>query len=188
EDALWRLDPGDRLVVSADVYEGSFRVGGSCRSGTARQPIQVFARHAFLKPGGPGDVLTIERAHWQFWELQIALLDSDVAGLVVSGTEAHDIAVDQTHIYEGNGPAVRVAAGSSGVTFSNCHIHQSRGVRIEGGASEIVLVNNHIHHNRSASVAIGGGGGSEPARGVKLIGNRIHNDRGPALELSACRD
>jgi hypothetical protein len=186
QDALCRLEPGDRLVVSADVYEGSFRVGGPCRSGTEQLPIQVFARHAFLKPAGSGDVLTIERAHWQFWELQIALLDSDVAGLVVSGTEAHDIAVDQTHIYEGNGPAVRVAAGSSRVTFSNCHIHQSRGVRIESGASEIVLVNNHIHHNRSASVAIGGGRGLEPARDLKLVGNRIHNDHGPALELSAC--
>ncbi len=189
QDALCRLEPGDRLVVASGIYAGSFRVAGSCRDGTAEAPIQVFARHAFLKAAeGGGDVLTIERAHWQLWEVQIALLDSPVAGFVTAGPGAHDIAVDQSHIYEGEGPAVLIKAGSAGVTLTNCHIHQSRGVRIEAGASRITLRNNHIHHNRAASVTVGGGADSTAtAREIAIEGNRIHNDHGPALDLSRCQ-
>ena len=186
QNALCRLEPGDRLVVAGGIYTGPFRVTGTCANGTAEAPIQVFARHAFLKAGSGADVLTVEKSHWQFWEVQIALLDSDSAGFVTAGPGAHDIAVDQSHIYEGNASAVRIAAGSSRITLSNCHIHQSTGVRIEAGASDITLVNNHIHHNRSASVTIGGGGDPRPARNISITGNRIHNDRGPALALSHC--
>ncbi len=186
QEALCKLEPGDRLVLAAGIYTGSFRVSGPCLSGTAAAPIQVFSRHAFLKSGGAGDVLTLERAHWQFWEVQIALLDSDATGLVVTGAEAHDIAVDQSHIYEGKGPAVRIGPGSSRVTLSNCHIHQSNGVRIDAGTSSVTLVNNHIHHNRAASVTVGDGESEEPARAVTLEGNRIHNDRGPGLDLARC--
>jgi len=73
------------------------------------------------------------------------------------------------------------------VTVSNCHVHQSKGVRIEDGARDVTLVNNHIHHNRAASVTVGGGpaGAAAPA-GVSLFGNRIHNDRGPGVELARC--
>jgi hypothetical protein len=187
QEALCKLEPGDRLLLGAGIYSGSFRVGGACRSGTADAPIQVFSRHAFLKPSGPGAVLTVERAYWQFWEVQIALLDSPSAGFVTSGPDAHHIAIDQSHIYEGKGPAVRLAAGSADVVLSNCHIHQSTGVRIEGGVSGVTLVNNHIHHNRSASVRIGGGD-PRPARRISIVGNRIHNDRGPALDLAGCED
>ena len=163
QDALCRLEPGDRLLIASGIYAGSFRIAGKCRSGTAEAPIQVFARHAFLKAAeGGGDVLTIERAHWQLWEVQLALLDSDAAGLVTAGPEAHDIAVDQSHIYEGEGPAVVVRAGSDRITISNCHIHQSKGVRIETGTSRVTLRNNHIHHNRAASVTVGGGGAATP--------------------------
>lgn len=187
QDALCRLEPGDRLLIASGIYAGSFKIAGKCRSGTAEAPIQVFARHAFLKAAeGGGDVLTIERAHWQLWEVQLALLDSDAAGLVTAGPEAHDIAVDQSHIYEGEGPAVVVRAGSDRVTISNCHIHQSKGVRIETGTSRVTLRNNHIHHNRAASVTVGGGGAATPARDLTLEGNRIHNDHGPALSLSGC--
>jgi hypothetical protein len=187
QDALCRLEPGDRLLVASGIYAGSFRIGTGCQSGTAEAPIQVFARHAFLKaaPGG-GDVLTIERAHWQLWEVQLALLDADVAGLVISGPEAHDIEIDQSHIYEGEGPAVVVKAGSDRVTISNCHIHQSKGVRIESGASHVTLRNDHIHHNRAASVTIGGGDAPAPARDIVLEGDRIHNDHGPGLVLGRC--
>ena len=184
QEALCKLEPGDRLLA-AGIYEGAFRVAGPCLSGTAGAPIQVFARHAFLKPAGAGDVLTLERAHWQFWEMQIALLDSDSAGLVVIGADAHDVAVDQSHIYEGNGPAVRIGPGTARVTLSNSHIHQSQGVRIEAGSSSATLVNNHIHHNRSASVSIGTGEAGT-AQGITIEGNRIHNDRGPALDLANC--
>src|SRR6185295_2054093 len=183
--ALCGLEPGDRLVLAAEVYTGSFRVGEGCRSGTAGKPIQVFGRHAFLKAGGPGAVLTVERAHWQFWEMQIALLDSESAGFVTSGPEAHDIALDQSHIYEGKGPAVRLAAGTAAITLSNCHIHQSTGVRIEAGTRGVTLVSNHIHHNRAAAVTVGGGEGEPPAD-VTLDGNRLHNNRGPGLDLVRC--
>ena len=88
----------------------------------------------------------------------------------------------------GEGPAVLLKAGSAGVTLTNCHIHQSKGVRIEAGTSRITLRNNHIHHNRAASVTVGGGADSTPpAREIAIEGNRIHNDHGPALDLSRCQ-
>src|SRR5262245_27759285 len=49
QQALCALEPGDRLVVASGIYTGSFRVAGACKSGTADAPIQLFARHAFLK-------------------------------------------------------------------------------------------------------------------------------------------
>src|SRR5262249_8230228 len=187
QDALCRLEPGDRLLIASGIYAGSFRIGTGCQSGTAEAPIQVFARHAFLKaaPGG-GDVLTIERAHLQLWAGQLDLLDADVAGLVISGADAHDTEVAQSHIYEGEGPAVVVKAGSDRVTISNCHIHQSKGVRIESGARHVTLRNDHIHHNRAASVTIGGGNAAAPASDIVLEGDRIHNDHGPGLDLGRC--
>jgi hypothetical protein len=194
QEALCKLEPGDRLLLAAGIYSGSFRIAGACRDGTAEAPIQVYSRHAFLKPAGAGDVLTVERSHWQFWEVQIALLDSPSAGFVTAGPRAHHIAVDQSHIYEGKGPAVRLAAGTADVVLSNCHIHQSTGVRIERGSARITLVNNHVHHNRSSAVTVGapGPGGSPeqapPVQGLSMIGNRIHNDRGAGLELSQCDD
>ncbi|HEX4439518.1 MAG TPA: right-handed parallel beta-helix repeat-containing protein [Thermoanaerobaculia bacterium] len=188
QHALCALEPGDRLVVASGIYTGAFRAGGgACRDGSADAPIQVFARHAFLKSDGSGAVLTVEKAHWQLWEVQIALLDSAVPGLVIRGTGAHDVAIDQTHIYEGNGPALVMAAGAARVTVSNCHIHQSKGIRIEDGASEVTLVNNHIHHNRASSLTVGGGPAGSPApRSVTVLGNRIHNDRAPGIELARC--
>jgi hypothetical protein len=186
QEALRRLVPGDRLVVAAGIYAGAFRIGPDCRDGTAEAPIQVFTRHAFLKSSGPGAVLTVERAHWQFWEMQIALLDSESAGFVASGAGAHDLALDQSHIYEGKGPAVVLAAGSSRITLSHCHIHQSNGVRIEAGTSDITLVNNHMHHNRAGSVSIGGGPSASAARAIRLLGNRINNDHGPGVDLAHC--
>src|SRR5262249_1698499 len=106
--------------------------------------------------------------------------------LVISGADAHDIEVDQSHIYEGEGPAVVVKAGSDRVTISNCHIHQSKGVRIESGARHVTLRNDHIHHNRAASVTIGGGNAAAPASDIVLEGDRIHNDHGPGLDLGRC--
>ena len=181
QDALCRLEPGDRLVVLSGIYRGPFAVSGACRDGTDDAPIQVWAHHSFLRPEGDAPVLTVERSHWQFWEVQIALTDSKAPGLVLSGPGAHDVAVDQTHIYEGEGPAVIVGRGSRAITISNCHIHQSAGVRIEEGASEITLVSNHIHHNSSDSLRIGGSA-------VRVVGNRFHNDRGSGVVLSGCRD
>jgi hypothetical protein len=189
DQALCRLVPGDRLVLAAAVYEGSFHVGPSCRAGTADLPIQVFARHAFLKPRGDADVLTVEQPHWQFWELQIALLQSRAAGFVTKGPDAHDIALDQSHVYEGKGPAVRLATESSRITISNSHIHQATGVEIEAGTREITIIASHIHHNLGAAVVIGipSSPGDLPAESIHILGNRFQNDHGGALRLLRCR-
>jgi hypothetical protein len=185
QEALCQLVPGDRLLLTPAIYEGSFRVGSSCHGGTADAPIQVFARHAFLKPRGDGDVLTVEQPYWQFWEVQIALLHSRVAGFVTRGPGAHDIAVDQSHIYEGKGPAVKLAAGSSRITISNSHIHQSGGIQIEAATRDITITTSHIHHNFGTSVTIGAdaGAGAGPAENVQIVGNRLQNDHGSALRI-----
>ena len=190
QSALCSLEPGDRLVVASGIYAGAFRVtaAAGCRDGTPEAPIQFFARHAFLRPAGTDPVLTIEKAHWQFWETQFALTDSAAPGLVARGAGAHDIAIDQSHIYEGDGPALVLGNGSARITVSHCHIHHSSGVRIEAGTSEITLINNHLHHNHAASLSIGSGPAGPPARAIRLLGNRVNNDRGPALDLARCQD
>jgi hypothetical protein len=176
--ALCRLEPGDRLIVAPREYSGPFRIGAGCRDGTADAPIQLFAHDAFLLPGASGDVLTVERAHWQLAHVQIALRDSRAAGLVLAGGGAHDVAVDHSHISEGDGAAVRITGGASAIVVSNSHIHHSGGVRIDGGAARIRLAGNHIHHNRASGVAVAG------AREITIDGNRIHNDRGPAIHAA----
>ncbi|MGH9443468.1 MAG: right-handed parallel beta-helix repeat-containing protein [Thermoanaerobaculia bacterium] len=186
--ALTRLQPGDRLVVIPGIYEGPFTIGKDCRDGTKEAPIQVYADDAFLKSSSGADVLTVERPFWQFWEVQIALLHSRGSGFVTKGPAAHDIAVDQSHIYEGEGPAVRFEAGSSRITLSSCHIHQGRGVEIDTGTRDITIVADHIHHNSGTSLTIGAGDVSrEPAENISVLGNRFHNDRGHAVELRRCR-
>lgn len=185
QEALCQLVPGDRLLLTPAVYEGSFRIGPNCHGGTAERPIQIFARHAFLKPRGDADVLTVEQPFWQFWELQIALLHSQSAGFVTRGAEAHDIALDQSHIYEGRGPAIRLAAGSARVKISNSHIHQSGGVEIEAGTRDITIIASHIHHNFGTSLTIGGGeeAGAPPAEAIEIVGNRFQNDHGSGLRI-----
>jgi parallel beta helix pectate lyase-like protein len=187
--AFCGLLPGDRLLLTPAVYEGTFRVGSDCHAGTAELPIQVFARHAFLKPKGDADVLTVEQPHWQFWEVQIALGHSGVAGFVTRGSQAHDIDVDQSHIYEGRGPAVRISAGSSRIKISNSHIHQATGIRIDAGTRDVTIITSHVHHNFGAAVTIGTAASKDdpPAQEIRLIGNRFQNDHGGALKLLRCR-
>jgi len=175
--ALCRLEPGDRLMVAPREYTGPFHIGAGCRDGNADAPIQLFAPDAFLLPGRSGDVLTIERAHWQLSRVQLALRDSRAAGLVLAGAGAHHLAVDRSHISEGDGAAVRITGGASDVTISNSHIHHSGGVAIDG-AARIRLLNNHVHHNRASGVAVAG------AREITISGNRIHNDRDSAIAVS----
>jgi hypothetical protein len=50
----------------------------------------------------------------------------------------------------------------------------------------VTLRNDHIHHNRAASVTIGGGEAATPASDIVLEGDRIHNDHGPALDMTRC--
>jgi Right handed beta helix region len=174
--ALCRLEPGDRLVVAPGQYTGPFRIAGSCRDGTPDAPIQLFAQDAFLRPGTAGDVLTVERAHWQLWHVQLTL--SSAAGLVLAGPGAHHVAVDRSHISEGDGAAVRITGGASDIAVTNSHIHHSGGIRVEAGAARIQLLNNHIHHNRASGIGVG------EAREITIAGNRIHNDNGPAVDVT----
>lgn len=174
--ALCRLEPGDRLVVQPRNYTGSFRIAGDCKDGTADAPIQLFAHDAFLLPGPSGDVLTLERAHWQLWQVQIAQRERDIAGLVITGPRAHHVEVEHSHISEGEGAAVRIGGGAGAVVVSNSHIHHSGGIRVEG--SNVQLINNHIHHNRSSAITI------EDARDVTITGNRIQNDHGPEVQVT----
>ncbi|HYR29379.1 MAG TPA: right-handed parallel beta-helix repeat-containing protein [Thermoanaerobaculia bacterium] len=176
--ALCRLGPGDRLVVAPRRYAGTFKISGACRDGMPGAPIQLFAQDAFLVPDGNGDVLTLERAHWQLWHVQIALGHSTGSGLVLRGAGAHHVDVDHAHISEGSAAAVRVAAGASDVVVSNSHIHHGGGIAVEA-STRVKLVNNHIHHNRTAGVTL------REARDADLTGNRIHNDAGPAVDVAA---
>ena len=188
QKALCLLHPGDRLVLQPGVYTGPWVVGKGCRDGTADAPIQLFGEESFLHGGvEKNPLMTISRAHWQIWNPELVLGPAATAGVVVSGPGAHDIILDDLHIYDGRGHAIRIGEGSSRVTVSNSHIHQSSGVVVTGPAEGIVFTRNKIHHNFAGPITLAGG----PAglvEDVVVSRNKFHNDAGPAVSMSAVRN
>ena len=186
--ALETLAPGDRLVVKAGAFPGSFRIGERCREGTSQAPIQVFFEGAILQPVTEEAALTLARAHWSLDGLWVVLANSGAPAVAVAAP-AHDVLINHAQIYQGTGSGVVVGAGAASVTVANAHIHNlgllakgrpSYGVDILAGARDVKVVASKIHHNASGSVRIGSGDGAAPD-GVALLGNRIHDDRRPGI-------
>lgn len=187
QKALFRLQPGDRLVLQPGVYTGPWVVGEGCRDGTADAPIQLFGEESFLHGGAEKKpLLTLSRAHWQIWNPELVLGPAATAGVVVSGPGAHDIILDDLHIYDGRGHAIRIGEGSSRVTVSNCHIHQSSGIVVAGPSKGVVFTGNKIHHNFAGPITLAGGAAGL-VEDVVISRNKLHNDDGPAVDLSGVR-
>ncbi|MFN2387768.1 MAG: right-handed parallel beta-helix repeat-containing protein [Thermoanaerobaculia bacterium] len=187
QKALCRLQPGDRLVLQPGVYSPPWVIGEGCRDGTADAPIQVFGEESFLHGGAEKKALiTISRAHWQIWNPELVLGAAATAGVAVSGPGAHDILLDDLHVYDGPGHAVRIGEGASRVTLSNSHIHQSAGIAVTGPAKGLVFIGNKIHHNFAGPISLAGG----PAglvEDVRVSRNKFHNDAGSAVAMSGVR-
>lgn len=186
--ALEALEPGDRLVVKAGAFPGSFRIDGHCREGTSQAPIQVSFDGAILQPVTEEAALTLARAHWTLDGLWVVLGNSGGPAVAVVGP-AHDVLIDHAQIYQGAGSGIVVGAGAASVTVANAHIHNlgllakgrpSYGVDILAGTRDVTVVGSKIHHNASGSVRIGSGDGPAPD-GVSLLDNRIHDDRRPGV-------
>lgn len=188
QKALFLLHPGDRLVLQPGVYTGSWVIGEGCRDGTADAPIQLFGEESFLHGGAEKKpLITISRAHWQIWNPELVLGPAATAGVVVSGPGAHDIILDDLHIYEGRGHAIRIGEGSSRVTVSNCHIHQSSGIVVSGPSRGLVFTRNKIHHNFAGPITLAGRAAGL-VEDVVVSRNKLHNDEGPAVDMSAVRN
>jgi hypothetical protein len=188
QKALCRLEPGDRLVLLPGVYSGPWVIGPGCRDGTADAPIQLFGEESFLHGGAEKrPLLTISRAHWQIWNPELVLGPAATAGVLVSGPGAHDVLLDDLHIYDGPGHAVRIGDGSSRVTVSNSHVHQSSGILVSGPAKGLLFTGNKIHHNFAGPITLAGGPAG-PVQDVVVSRNKLHNDQGPAVETTAVRN
>lgn len=186
--ALCRLQPGDRLVLQPGVYSGPWVIGSGCRDGTADAPIQLFGEESFLHGGAEKKpLITISRARWQIWNPELVLGPAATAGILVSGPGAHDILLDDLHIYDGPGRAIRIGEGSSRVTVSNSHIHQSSGIVVTGPVKGLVFTGNKIHHNFGGPITLAGGAAGL-VEDVVISRNKFHNDDGPAVDMSAVRN
>ena len=192
--ALRALEPGDRLVVKAGVFPGRFRVDERCRDGTREAPIQVSFEGAILQPTTAEAALTVARAHWMFEGLWIVLGNAGVPALLVSG--AHDVLIARSQIYQGVGSGIVVGPGSAAVTVAEAHVHNlgllyrdrpSYGIDIQAGTRDVTVVTSKLHHNSGGSIRIGAGDGVAP-EGISVAGNRIHNDRGPAVLIQRGRN
>ncbi len=186
--AVCRLEPGDRLVILPGPYTAALSISDGCRAGTAEAPIQVFGEEAFLHAAEGSVGVTATLPFWQFYHLQIVLGRPGSRGFATSGPRATDILFDRGHVYEGNGAAILVGAGSARVRITNTHVHQSGGVRIEPGAKDVTLAGNKIHHNFAGALAVTGGAPGARVENLVVTGNKFHNDLGAALSLSQCRD
>jgi parallel beta helix pectate lyase-like protein len=187
QKALCRLKPGDRLVLEPGVYPGRFVIGEGCADGSAGAPIQVFGQEAFLHGGSEkAPLITMTRAHWQLWDLELVLGENASAGVLVTGPSAHDVLLDDLHAYEGPGSAIRIEGGSSRVTVANGHIHQTAGIVVTGPARDVTITRNKIHHNFGTSVTLKGAPRAS-IENVTVSLNKLHNDKGRALDLSGVR-
>ncbi len=186
--AVCRLGPGDRLVILPGIYTAALSISDGCRAGTAEAPIQVFGEEAFLHAAEGSVGVTATLPFWQFYHLQIVLGRPGSKGFATSGGRATDILFDRGHVYEGQGAAILVGAGSARVRITNTHVHQSGGVRIEPGAKDVTLAGNKIHHNFAGALAVTGGAPGARVENLVVTGNKFHNDLGAALSLSQCRD
>jgi len=185
--ALCRLRPGDRLVLQPGVYSGRFVIAEGCADGSAGAPIQVFGQEAFLHGGSEKTpLITVARAHWQLWDLELVLGEAASTGVLVTGPGAHDVLLDDLHVYEGPGSAIRIEGGSSKVVVANGHIHQTSGIVVAGAARDVTITRNKIHHNSGSAVTVRG---TDRAlvENVTISLNKLHNDKGRALDLSGVR-
>ena len=198
--ALCRLAPGDRLTVAPGAYPGSFRIGGPCKDGTKEAPIHVFARGAVINNPVKGQpALAVEKAHWYVEGLQMVLEDARSNAVEVRGPGAHDLVFENGHLFNSVGTGFVIHPGAARVMVSNYHIHHFKaeppgkayGVLIHGGARDIDLIKNHVHHNWGAAIKIGGGkpggGASAPVENVSVVDNKLHDDKGSAVEIESAR-
>lgn len=187
QKALGRLRPGDRLVMQPGVYPGRIVIGEGCADGSPGEPIQVFGQEAFLHGGSEKTpLITISKAHWQLWDLELVLGETAAAGVLVTGPAAHDVLLDDLHVYDGPGSAIRVEKGSHRITVANGHIHQSAGILVTGPSRDLTITRNKIHHNFGTSVTLQGAEG-HPVENVTVSLNKLHNDKGRAIDLSGVR-
>jgi hypothetical protein len=191
--ALRALAPGDRLVVKAGVFPGRFRVDERCRDGTRDAPIEVLFEGAILQPTTAEAALSIGRAHWLFEGLWIVLGNAGAPAVFVGG--AHDVRITNAQIYQGVGTGIVIGPGSAAVTVAGAHVHNlgllyrdrpSFAIDIQAGTRNVTVVTSKLHHNSGGSIRIGSGDGAAP-EGISVAGNRIHNDRRPAVLIQRGR-
>jgi hypothetical protein len=196
QEALRRLEPGDRLQVKEGDYSVSLRIDESCRDGTRTDPIQVvFDGKAELKPQEDSAVLTVTRAHWLIARLYANLSNSKASAVSLEGAGAHDVTLLQVRISGGRGAGSRIGAATDHVTIAGARISKERvsqpeldsvGIRIEAGARNVLLRNNHLHENPAGSIRIEAPlPGGRRAADIRIVGNTISSDGSTAIAAGA---
>jgi hypothetical protein len=154
--AFERLTPGDRLVVLPGEYVGPFRIAETSADGTEQTPIEVVGRPdavVTLEKGATAPLLTVARSHWRLLGLELKSWPlSPVAGIRIDGP-ASGVEIAQSHIHDGGGEGVDIAAGARDVVLRQNHLHHLghdrtgrpvSAVRIERGAT-VLLESNKTH-------------------------------------------
>jgi hypothetical protein len=155
------------------------RSGSGRAAGGRRRPSR--SSRAFLKAAPGGETSSPRRAHWQLWEVQLALPTRTSRAWLTRARRPTTSRSTRAHLR--GGPAVVIKAGSDRVTLSNAH-PPVQGVG-SNPAPRVTLRNDHIHHNRAASVTIGGE--TRRLRRRHVVLGKPHPQRPrPGLDLGRC--
>ena len=160
------LQPGDEVVLGGGVYSDPRRLSISHR-GTAERPVVIRAaegeRVVFRRPDAKKNTMNLEGVeHLHLKDFEIT---GGAAGIRIS-------------------PAGGVQP--TGVVLQGLHLHHLGGVAVtcnhRGGIySRMLFRDNHIHHTSGHGEAfyLGGNHASAIFRDSRVVGNYIHDLRGP---------
>jgi len=173
QQALCRLQPGDRLLIWPGNYATPIAIDGDCIDGTPERPIEVVAA-AGARIIGPDirepmdrPAMRVARSHWHFYNLEIEPQWTR-PGVRLAPAVA-DIRLVGLHILKGIGSGVEISHGASEITISGGHLHHlgtlrgtrrdfrdpnTAGVVVAPGTSGIVISLTDIHHMEGAAVRV----------------------------------
>ncbi|QRN97793.1 right-handed parallel beta-helix repeat-containing protein [Archangium violaceum] len=197
--AVKAVSPGELIRVQAGEYAESVVIDGNVRAGTAKAPILLKGeRMPRLVPGkASGALVQVRKPHWRIEGFEVDVRRQPRFAVLFAGnTEGSSLA--HSHLHDGKlGGGVTTHGGARGVTIERNHIHgfrrdpdDSHGVVVQATSRDIVIRDNDIHGNSGDSVQClkPDNASQEPARGVLIERNHLHENGENAVDIKTCRD
>ena len=178
QNALDRLRPGDRLIVSGGTYLGRYDIGGAAVDGEPDQPITVyFTSNALLQGAGKTEVceapvLTVARSYWQLEGISLSPQYCEEGIRVASGVT--QLLLTAPHVSGGSGYGLVMEPGARGVALESIHFHQLGS--LEGKDPRTRNTDKQPEDSRYAGVR-------GPLSGLTQLSGKIHNIFGAPVLL-----
>lgn len=213
QQSLCKLRPGDRLVVRSGNYAGPIRVDGDCANVPAGQFIDVVGEPGAKLVGvvaesGEGfwnPVLVVNRAGWTLRGFQIDATTGAGVGVQVLSLGARTTLRDLV-IFGASKAGMTVGPLAADVSAYNLVLRNgaspdgdvTHGVLVLGGSDRFSLAGSFVRNNTGDGVHVLGPHvlptelafteNVTKTAGLRLEGNRIHDNRGHAVVVGASRE